>query len=187
MSIEGFESLKEPRTYAIHSEWVDEAAFDLHAELAEQSSENWGYRRLVIYGGFGSARTQTRAGQQNPIGWVSSHIEVGQQLGIADDTAQVHPARFTAAMMRAAQAQVAEFRLGTVTGIAQTAGRVAGVEVDGAIIEADAIVIAMGPWSILAAAWLPLPAVYGLKGHSLVFDTGPAIPAWSDTETRTYG
>jgi glycine/D-amino acid oxidase-like deaminating enzyme len=38
-------------------------------------------------------------------------------------------------------------------------------------------VIAMGPWSILAARWLPLPAVLGYKGHSLVFETGGAIPA----------
>ena len=35
----------------------------------------------------------------------------------------------------------------------------------------------MGPWSILAAAWLPLPAIFGLKGHSLVFDTGTALSA----------
>ena len=48
---------------------------------------------------------------------------------------------------------------------------------DGAAIEGDAVVIAMGPWSILAAEWLPLPAVYGLKGHSLVFDTGTNVPA----------
>ena len=26
-------------------------------------------------------------------------------------------------------------------------------------------------------AWLPLPAVFGLKGHSIVFDTGSAVPA----------
>ena len=44
------------------------------------------------------------------------------------------------------------------------------------MIEGDAVVIAMGPWSILAALSLPLPAVFGLKGHSLVFDTGNAIP-----------
>ena len=49
-----------------------------------------------------------------------------------------------------------------------------GVEVDGGVIEADAVVIAMGPWSILAARWLPLPAVFGYKGHSLVFDSGEA-------------
>jgi glycine/D-amino acid oxidase-like deaminating enzyme len=35
----------------------------------------------------------------------------------------------------------------------------------------------MGPWSILAAQWLSLPGVYGLKGHSLVFDTGDRVPA----------
>ena len=54
---------------------------------------------------------------------------------------------------------------------------VAGVIVDGEIIDGDAVVIAMGPWSILAAAWLPLPAIFGLKGHSLVFEQGPHVPA----------
>ena len=34
----------------------------------------------------------------------------------------------------------------------------------------------MGPWSVLAAQWLPLPPVYGLKGHSLIFDTGTSVP-----------
>jgi len=48
---------------------------------------------------------------------------------------------------------------------------------DGEIVEGDAVVIAMGPWSILAARWLPLPAVYGFKGHSLVFKSGDSIPA----------
>jgi quinol monooxygenase YgiN len=33
IKIEVFESLREPSTFAVHSEWVDEAAFDLHAEL----------------------------------------------------------------------------------------------------------------------------------------------------------
>ena len=30
-------------------------------------------------------------------------------------------------------------------------------------IEGDAVVIAMGPWSVLAAQWLPLPPVFGLS------------------------
>jgi glycine/D-amino acid oxidase-like deaminating enzyme len=151
-------------------------SFDLHAELAEQSSEDWGYRRVTTYGGHGGATAHSRGATQNPVGWVSSHVEVGQRLGSAQDTAQIHPALFTAAMMRAAQAHGAELRLGTVTGVKQAAGRVSGVEIDGDVIAADAVVIAMGPWSILAAAWLPLPAVYGLKGHSLVFATGETIP-----------
>jgi quinol monooxygenase YgiN len=33
VDFEVFESVREPRTFAIHSEWADEAAFDLHAEL----------------------------------------------------------------------------------------------------------------------------------------------------------
>jgi glycine/D-amino acid oxidase-like deaminating enzyme len=48
---------------------------------------------------------------------------------------------------------------------------------DGERLEADAVVIAMGPWSVLAARWLPLPPVFGLKGHSLVFETGTQVPA----------
>jgi glycine/D-amino acid oxidase-like deaminating enzyme len=53
---------------------------------------------------------------------------------------------------------------------------VAGVDLDGEAIEADAIVVAMGPWSVLAARWLSLPPVFAVKGHSIVFETGELIP-----------
>jgi len=33
LSIRMFESIREPRMFAISSEWVDEAAFELHAQL----------------------------------------------------------------------------------------------------------------------------------------------------------
>ena len=33
LAIRGFESLREPFVFAVHSEWVDEGAFDLHAQL----------------------------------------------------------------------------------------------------------------------------------------------------------
>ncbi len=33
LALHVFESLREPFVFAIHSEWVDEAAFDLHAQL----------------------------------------------------------------------------------------------------------------------------------------------------------
>ena len=58
------------------------------------------------------------------------------------------------------------------------AGDVRGVVLEGGeTVEGDGVVIAMGPWSILASRWLPLPAVYGFKGHSLIFRTGDAVPA----------
>ena len=44
-----------------------------------------------------------------------------------------------------------------------------GVNVDGAVIPADKIVIAMGPWSRDAAKWLPnVPKISGQKAHSVL-------------------
>lgn len=78
--------------------------------------------------------------------------------------------------MRAAQKRGAELWLGRAMGLLRRRGDVVGVELDGETLEGDAVVIAMGPWSVLAAQWLPLLPVFGLKGHSLVFETGAAIP-----------
>src|SRR5204862_4851645 len=124
-------------------------SFDLHAELAEHGSEAWGYRRVTTYGGVGAATAHTRGGTTpNSIDWVSSHLEVGQQLGSTRDTAQVHPAVFTAATMRAAEAHGAELRRGTVTGMRQTAGRVSWVGVAGAVIGGDDAIITEGTWEM---------------------------------------
>ena len=154
-------------------------SFALHAGLAEELGGDWGYRRLATYGGYASAGGSARHGADAPVEWLSPDVVVNRRLGATATTAQVHPGMFTAALMRAAQAQGAELRLGEVTGVAagNGAGRVRGVEVAGEIVEGDAVVIAMGPWSLLATRWLPLPAVFGLKGHSLVFETGTAVPA----------
>jgi len=152
-------------------------SFDLHAQLADELAGDWGYRRLDTYGGFAGFPGY---GGGHDLGWLSQDVTVGQALGSPETTAQVHPGEFTAAMMRAAGAHGAVFRLGRVTALARhdKPVRVTGVEIDGGeTVEADAVVIAMGPWSILAAQWLPLPPVFGLKGHSLVFDTGAQIPA----------
>ena len=44
-----------------------------------------------------------------------------------------------------------------------------GVNVDGADIPADKVVIAMGPWSGDAAKWLPnVPSISGQKAHSIL-------------------
>ena len=122
------------------------------------------------------ARSSTSASRGAGPGWVSPNISINGQLGSMGTTAQVQPAAFTTGMMRAAEARGAELRLGNVTGLLRRGGDVVGVDLDGEALEGDAVVIAMGPWSVLAAQWLPLPPVFGLKGHSLVFDTGAAIP-----------
>ena len=113
------------------------------------------------------------------MSWVSDGVTISQRLGSPESTAQVHPARFTRALMRAAELGGAELRIGHISGLLRDSSgdSVVGVEVGGDELFGDAVVIAMGPWSILAAAWLPLPAVFGLKGHSILFDTGTQMPA----------
>jgi glycine/D-amino acid oxidase-like deaminating enzyme len=121
---------------------------------------------------FGGHAAAAGGGSGGPLDWLSDDVSITRRLGSTETTAQVHPAAFTAAMMRTAEAAGAKLRLGRVGGLARSGARVTGVEVDGETVAADAVVIAMGPWSILAARWLALPAVYGLKGHSVVYETG---------------
>jgi glycine/D-amino acid oxidase-like deaminating enzyme len=150
-------------------------SFALHAELAQALGGDWGYRQMTTYAGTlgGSpARMPRGAGP----GWVSSDVAINGQLGSASTTAQVHPAAFTIRMMLAAEKRGAEVLLGRATGLLRRDGDVVGVQFEGEALKGDAVVIAMGPWSILAAQWLPLPPVYGLKGHSLVFETGATLP-----------
>jgi glycine/D-amino acid oxidase-like deaminating enzyme len=64
-----------------------------------------------------------------------------------------------------------------VTGVLRSESIVKGIDVEGSIIEADAVVIAMGPWSSLAAEWLPLPQVFGQLSPSIVYDTGKDVPS----------
>ncbi len=149
-------------------------SFALHASLAEELGGNWGYRRLTTYSGFGDARD--RRERKGELAWLSERVVVGRRLGTTATTAQIDPAAFTQALMRAAEAEGARVQVGRVTSLVRRDGAVAGVIVDGETIAADAVVIAMGPWSVLAGAWLPLPPVFGLKGHSIVFATGDQLP-----------
>lgn len=165
-------------------------SFQLHAELAMQPgapqagavagvADGWGYRRLATYGGMAGAAARRRPRSNGPVDWVSDQVALERKLGTVDSTAQVHPRLFTAAMIQAAEANGADLRIGEVTGVIRDpgSGRTRGVEINGGeTVAGDAVVIAMGPWSILASRWIPLPAVFGLKGHSLVFETGDRVP-----------
>ena len=135
-----------------------------------------GYRRLTTYGGFGGGGATRGCGRK--AGWTSAALTLDRRLGTPDTTAQIDPAGFTRGLMRRAEAHGATASPRRAPpGLVRDGDRVTGVLVGAETIEADAVVIAMGPWSILAAAWLPLPAVYGLKGHSIVYRTGDAMPA----------
>ena len=156
---------------------VDQLArrsFEVHAELSSELGNPWGYRLYDL-------RRLRRRGRTGPSGrrsWLSDRV-ASSELGSAESTALVEPYMFTRGLMREAGMHGAELRHGTVVDLARRSnGVVRGVSLAGGeIVEGDAVVIAMGPWSILAARWLPLPAVLGYKGHSLVFENGGSVPA----------
>jgi glycine/D-amino acid oxidase-like deaminating enzyme len=152
-------------------------SFDLHAELADRLDNPWGYRRLETYAGHASEQGRSRGAAKRA--WLSERVELTGRLGSPQTTALVEPRAFTTGLVRAAEARGAELRRGTVADLLRGGDdAVRGVVLtSGETIAGDAVVIAMGPWSILASRWLPLPAVYGFKGHSLIFDTRDALPA----------
>jgi glycine/D-amino acid oxidase-like deaminating enzyme len=152
-------------------------SFELHAELSSELGDPWGYRRLTTYAGYAAEDDAARGPGGRP--WLSDRVAITSRLGSPESTALVEPRTFTTGLMRAAEMNGAVLRHDTVVQLVRgPTGAVRGVSLaSGEMLEGDAVVIAMGPWSILAGGWLPLPAVLGYKGHSLVFETGGAIPA----------
>lgn len=161
---------------------LDELArrsFHLHGELQKEVGTDWSYRRMNAYSGVvvgdGSAHRHAPAS----LDWLSDGVVITSRLGTPETTAIVPPRTFTSAMMDAAQTRGTKLQIGQVTGLVLGADQsaVQGVIVDSNTIAADAVVIAMGPWSVLSAHWMALPAVYGLQSPSLVYDTGTDVAA----------
>src|SRR5215475_7816997 len=136
-------------------DWCDDSplaplarkSFALHAELAQTLGVAYGYRRLTTLAVAASAHGRPGTSQvPDELAWLDRHGLPYAVLGTPATTAQVHPARFTQALLHAARARGAELRLGCVEGLEVVHGQVCGVWVDGNLHTADVVVIAMGPW-----------------------------------------
>jgi glycine/D-amino acid oxidase-like deaminating enzyme len=134
---------------------------------------------MTAYSGFIVPEGDARRHVPAELTWLSDGIIIASRLGTAETNAIVHPRAFTTAMMSAAQSHGTEVRRGRITGLVRRAdgSTIEGVEVDGGVIEADAVVVAMGPWSVITAKWMSLPAVFGQRSPSLVYETGADVPA----------
>jgi len=152
------------------------ASFALHAQLAREIAADYGYRRVDTFMMAARERGEL-AGRHRAKGpdWLDGAGVVTAALGTTETTAQVTPAPFTAALIDASRERGAGLRIGAVESIAVAAGRATGVMVGGEIVEADAVVLAAGPWTGRIAGRL-LPRVTGLKGYSVTL-RAPAIPA----------
>lgn len=155
-------------------------SFNLHAELPNRLGEDYGYRRVETFQVAASRSAEVKRFRRlaSPS-WLDGNCAVYSAIGSEATTAQLQPQRFTRALMNAAVAGGASLLLGEVTGIELDAhaSKVTGVRVGDELLPADAAVIAMGPWSVLASAWLPFPLVAGLKSHSIVIRPADPVPA----------
>ena len=167
-------------------DWCDGSAlgplarksFDLHAELAQTLDKDYGYRCITTLAVTAGIHDRPKARVlPEELAWLDGNGVPYATLGTPVTTAQVHPERFTQTLLDAACTRGARLLIGCVEGVAVTHGRVSGVQVDGQMLMADTVVIAMGPWSNLAAQWLPLPSVMGMKGHSMTLWPKAPIPA----------
>src|SRR5215831_6105772 len=119
-------------------------SFQLHAELAQTLGADYGYRRLTTLAVTVSAQgLQGSHKVPEELAWLDSHGIPYAVLGTPATTAQVHPARFTQALLHAARARGTELRLGCVEGLEVVHGQVRGVRGDGERLPADVVVIAM--------------------------------------------
>ena len=164
-------------------------SFELHSALAEKHDRHWGYRRVDTLSIAASMLRSLNSTKDPDLpAWIEPGAALQGKLGSPQTTAQVNPADYTKAMADLAVKNGASLIIGEVEGIdLTTAGsQISGVIVNGERLTADAVVIAMGPWSIMARKWLPIPPVYGLKGNSIVYRPKSQISAhavFSDIET----
>ena len=153
------------------------ASFALHADLAKAIGTDYGYRRMDTFMMTARERTAVSGGHRvSAPYWLDGAGAVTAALGSTATTAQIHPARFTTALMDAARARGTALRTGIVQEIVERDSAARGVRVSGEVIDADAVVLAMGPWTNRIAGRLHLPKVGGLKSFSITL-AAPDVPA----------
>ncbi|EEF37422.1 fad oxidoreductase, putative [Ricinus communis] len=155
-------------------------SFNLHRSLSQElnGAELYGYRALTTL-----SLTVTESQNQNRIkkdllpSWIDGPARAPRTIGSTETTAQVHPKLFTETVLsKAVEAYGVEVVIGKVerveVAVAEEGGRVeAAVMVEGGrVIEADGVVLALGPWSGKFEMLREFFRIYGLKAHSVVFE-----------------
>ena len=155
-------------------------SFDLHQDLSRRLDAGYGYRRVdaLMVAGADSGSVARYARMPAPP-WLDGNCAVNARIATPETAAQVEPGAFTRALVDAAVASGSvHVRIGNVEGLAwRNRNVVGGVIVDGEVIDADAVLLAMGPWTALARAWIPLPPIGGLKGFSILLRPDGEVPA----------
>ncbi|KAL0896990.1 hypothetical protein Bca101_080951 [Brassica carinata] len=151
------------------------ASFDLHRSLAEElnGAESYGYRPLTTLSATVTESKPVFSGGGSGLpDWVNGPVKSPSTIGTTETTAQVHPQLFTRKLLStAAEKYGVEVVIGKFEEVRVGQGRVDSVVVEGGrVIDADAVVLAMGPWSGKVEMLSSVFRVYGTKAHSIVLE-----------------
>ena len=142
--------------------------------MSQTLGVDYSYRRLntlsvaarekdIVSGGF---KKSVSTGHDPMMNWLDAPLLGANVIGTTKTTAQLNPEKFVIALAESAQKNGAHIKIGvsvvgliietTKQGVAAEHHTVRGVRLaDGSTVFGDAVVIAMGPWSNIAASWLP--------------------------------
>ncbi len=149
-------------------------------EVPQTDAEESEMRRRELDGG----RWLAPAELLEMSGW-ADRPEFGGFL--TEEAAQLDPYRFTLALVVAAERGGAQFRTGMVEGLVLRDGHVCAALVNGEEVEAEIVVVAMGPWSMESARWLGLDVpVEPLKGQILKVEPRKEFRPFSVWHGRDY-
>ena len=165
-------------TRALH-----EVSFDLHADLAKKLDLKT-YRKIKTLSVTGELGLRGWPPADKPAkapfspdapAWLDKE-DTGAKL-MDPDTAQVVPKELCEALFQASGAKLVE---GRASGLEMDDDRCTGVRVDDTTVPCDAVVCAMGAWSVLLEDWIgaetglsvPLEGVYS---SSIVFEGSPEV------------
>ncbi|KAG5399081.1 hypothetical protein IGI04_020895 [Brassica rapa subsp. trilocularis] len=172
------------------------ASFDLHRSLSEELNgvESYGYRPLTtlsvtvteskpVSGALGlpdwvngPVKSPSTIGTTQTTAQVQGRLSGGQAVRLfraqAPGPAQVHPQLFTRKVLSTAVEKYGvEVLIGKLEEVRVEQGRVDSVVLEGGrVIEADSVVLAMGPWSGKFEMLSSVFRVYGTKAHSIVLE-----------------
>ena len=145
--------------------------------LADELGSDWGYRRLDHLWRLRPARAaaSTRR-RRSELAWLSDEVAIGRRLGTTGDDGPGPPGRLHARPdAGGGRRRERELRQGRVTGVVHAQRRAS--QASRSTARPSRPTRWSSPWDpgrSWPREWLPLPPVFGLKGHSIVFETGDA-------------
>lgn len=158
-------------------------SFDMHEEVARRLKLK-SYRRLKCMSvQVDGSKSKPSSAKLSNLEWTDLGVRASAAIGDESTIAQVHPKELIEAMWAYAERLGSTFYQGVAQGLeyavpedASSARRVVGAVVDGTVVAADAVVLAMGPWgSVLEQAMGGGLQMLGVKYHSVLMRTGRVL------------